>query len=85
MKPFIHPNGNSKESLQKEAREARKAIAAAQDAIADLTIHERNYYPLGQSGIKQFCEDLEERNGMLKKLREIKVKIYEYESHLSDQ
>lgn len=45
--PVIHLNGNSRESLQEQYKEARKKLREAVAAYLDIDFHMRNYYPLG--------------------------------------
>ena len=53
MVPRIHLNGNSKESLLEELREAHHAINAAIVALKNVTIHGRNYYPISDNAYSQ--------------------------------
>jgi hypothetical protein len=43
--PTIHLNGTGADSLQREYRAVRKAIAAASDALAVATCNGRDFYP----------------------------------------
>ena len=43
--PTIHLNGTGADSLQREYRAVRRAIAAAADALAAATCHQRDFYP----------------------------------------
>lgn len=43
--PTIHLNGTGADSLQREYRAVRKAIAAAADALAAATCNARDFYP----------------------------------------
>jgi hypothetical protein len=43
--PTIHINGTGADSLQREYRAVRKAVAAAADALAAATCNARDFYP----------------------------------------
>ena len=43
--PTIHLNGTGADSLQREYRAVRRAIAAAADALAAATCNQRDFYP----------------------------------------
>jgi hypothetical protein len=43
--PTIHLNGTGADSLQREYRAVRKAIAAAADALVAATCNARDFYP----------------------------------------
>jgi hypothetical protein len=43
--PTIHLNGTGADSLQREYRAVRKAVAAAADALAAATCNARDFYP----------------------------------------
>ena len=43
--PTIHLNGTGADTLQREYRAVRRAIAAAADALAAATCNARDFYP----------------------------------------
>lgn len=45
--PTIHLNGSSVEALLTEVNLARRALHAALEALGNMTIHDRDYYPQG--------------------------------------
>ena len=51
--PVIHLNGNSRESLQEQYKEARKKLGEAAAAYLDIDFHMRNYYPLGAEKMRE--------------------------------
>lgn len=53
MKPAIHTNGTSPESLLDAYRKLYTAVHAAIDAIADSAPNARDYYPLGADAFQE--------------------------------
>jgi hypothetical protein len=47
--PTIHLNGTGADSLQREYRAVRKAVAAAKVALAAATCNVRDFFPQGPS------------------------------------
>ena len=45
--PTIHLNGTGADSLEREYRAVRKAVAATADALAAATCNARDFYPQG--------------------------------------
>jgi hypothetical protein len=45
--PTIHLNGTGAESLEREYRAVRRAVAAAAEALAAATCNARDFYPQG--------------------------------------
>lgn len=45
--PTIHLNGTGADTLQREYRDAHRAIEAALDALAAATCNARDFYPQG--------------------------------------
>ena len=42
--PIAHMNGTGGQALQKEIREAADAVAMAQKALRNMTVHSRDFY-----------------------------------------
>lgn len=42
--PIIHSNGTGRKALIREAREAKKALGKAREALQNMTIHGRDFY-----------------------------------------
>lgn len=48
MVPRVHLNGDTKDTLLRELRDAHDAVDAAIKKVQEITIHGRNYYPISQ-------------------------------------
>ena len=64
IKPTIHLNGTSKESLLDQVTDAREALNAAIGALNNAAPNARDYYPQGDSAFIQAT--LEHRNRVTK-------------------
>ena len=84
MKPLIHLNGNSKESLLKELKTAKESINNSIVRVEELTVHSRNYYPL-ENGDNQFQKDCSQVVGWLKELNSIEKQIEDSIIHIAKQ
>ena len=63
--PTIHLNGTGADTLQREYRAVRKAIAAARDALAAATCNQRDFYPQEPGAWQQARTEREEAFRML--------------------
>lgn len=81
MKPLIHSNGNSRQSLINETKAAKHSINESINKVCELTVHMRNYYPL-ENGEEQYQLDLAEKRGMISKLEDIEEQLEKYWVHL---
>lgn len=63
--PTIHLNGTGFTTLRDEYTAAYDAISKARDALADATLHGRDYYPQADGA---YGKALDERNEALAKL-----------------
>ncbi len=75
--PQINMNGDTKESLLREVAEAYRAVDAALEKVAAITVHGRNFQTLpdGRERLQQAIVEHESRyirlNNVLDELREL--------------
>ena len=50
--PTIHLNGTSQESLLSEAKHAFDSVQSAIQAVSQITVHGRDFYPQGGEAIE---------------------------------
>ena len=56
--PTIHLNGTSASTLQDEIMKAHWKLKAARDAVADMTVHSRDYYVKADpNAFMQACDE----------------------------
>jgi predicted ATPase len=51
--PTVHMNGTGKQTLIEEYVNAMNAVQTAIDALAQITVHSRDYYPQGNDAINE--------------------------------
>lgn len=61
MTPTIHMNGTSPQALMAELEVAHGALAAAHDALRQVTVHGRDYYPQGPNAYAQARHEMDAR------------------------
>ncbi len=66
--PTIHLNGTPRQYLEDEAVKAYEALATARDAIRQITIHGRDFYPQGDSNAIKPRECRDELIGRLERI-----------------
>lgn len=69
MVPIIHMNGSGKATLEREYEAAAKAVQTAIKAVESITVHDRDYYPLGNSAFTQAKDEHLDHLGMLDKVK----------------
>lgn len=69
MVPIIHMNGSDKETLEREYEAAARAVQAAIKAVEDITVHGRDYYPLGDDAFRQARDEHIEHLQALEKVK----------------
>jgi len=79
--PTIHLNGTGADSLYREYRAVRKAIAAAADALAVATCNQRDFYPQ-EPGAWQQARN--EREQAFKLLQQVSDYAEQWEMHALD-
>jgi len=67
--PFVHMNGDDKETLIKEWQNFYSAIENAIEQIPSHSFHGRNHYPRGEDKHQVAREALEEIQGVLGTIR----------------
>lgn len=55
--PLIHLNGNSRESLLRDYKDALRAVHTARAVFHLIDFHARNYYPLPNGSYERAAED----------------------------
>jgi hypothetical protein len=79
--PTIHLNGTGADSLYREYRAVRKAIAAAADALAAATCNQRDFYPQEPGAWQQARS---EREQAFKLLQQVSDYAEQWEMHALD-
>lgn len=82
MIPTIHLNGTGKTTLLDELKVAHGAVTAAVDALRQVTVHGRDYYPQGPDAYKQARHEMDER---LRSMNDIAVELQAMYLHLQRQ
>jgi len=70
--PTIHLNGTSRQYLHEEALAAHRALSAAVDALAAMTVHARDYYPQGADAYAEAAREHRER---IERVRQVLVEV----------
>lgn len=78
--PFVHMNGDDKETLIKEWHAFYSAIDSAIQKIPSHSFHGRNHYPKGEDGWMRATDALREIQGVLSTIRMCAEDV-EYELH----
>jgi hypothetical protein len=79
--PTIHLNGTGADSLYREYRAVRKAIAAAADALVAATCNQRDFYPQEPGAWQQARS---EREQAFKLLQQVSDYAEQWEMHALD-
>lgn len=79
--PTIHLNGTGADSLEREYRAVRLAIAAASDALAAATCNGRDFYPQ-EPGAWQRAQS--ERAAAFRLLQQVSDYAEQWEAHAAD-
>jgi hypothetical protein len=56
LPPTVHSNGTDGETLQRETQAAYEAARALLEALRNMTVHGRDYYPQGNDVINRATE-----------------------------
>ena len=79
--PTINSNGDSQKNLLEEGQLALSALAQARDALTNITVNGRNFYPQGD-GVAQ--QAVEEFLNLLTRFDAIKKEVHDYPLAVSD-
>lgn len=82
--PRVHLNGTGKNALVAEAQTAIVALTDAQEALRNMTVHMRDYYPL-ENGQAAFTEQREARSRRITTLEFMLTELAEYVADITDQ
>jgi len=82
--PIIHPNGTGKEALIREAREAKKALGKAREALLNITVHERDFYPSANYP-KNYNQAVAEHFRQIDSISEIISDLLNYQAKILEQ
>lgn len=80
--PLIHSNGTSAQTLNAEYKIAIRAVQAAIDALDAVTVHDRDYYPLGAGAAYRASS---EHHARRQKLIAVKVELEDIWQNIVDQ
>ena len=81
MVPTVHMNGTAASVLMEEAEEAVHRISHAIDAVRQMTVNGRDYYPQGIDALGQATREHEAR---LNALREVQRELRDYINALAE-
>lgn len=79
--PTIHLNGTSRQYLHEEALAALRALAAAVDALAAMTVNGRDYYPQGPDAYAEAAREHRER---IERVRGVLAEVCTLVDHLDE-
>lgn len=79
--PTIHLNGTGPETLLGEARHALESVQTAAQAIREITVHGRDFYPQGNDAI---VDAMAARNSILQRLAMIEGELVAYALAVTD-
>lgn len=74
--PTVHLNGTDKTTLLAELEAALTALHAAQQALLQITVHGRDYYPQGDFACNQAREEMNRRAYMLQTVAQELTDLY---------
>jgi len=70
MIPTVHLNGTGKGHLLGELEAAHRAIGGAIDALAQVTVHGRDYYVQGDQAYRQARTEMDRRLAALRAVQD---------------
>lgn len=76
--PLVHLNGTGRQSLIDEVRDAVNALHAARDAVATMTVHGRDFYPVGMEHFDAYRSQHRDRLARLEDVQEELEAIWHY-------
>jgi hypothetical protein len=82
MIPTVHPNGTGKQALLREVEAAHTAMEAAMAALAQVTVHGRDYYVQGPQAYLQARHEMDNRQAAL---RSAAAELYEMYQRIEAQ
>lgn len=83
--PRINLNGTSANALIDETRQALNAVAKARDAVAEMTVHGRDYQTYPDLGNTEYRIARDEQTLRLRKLDEVLRELESLYTNLLDQ
>jgi len=76
MIPTIHLNGTGAETLKREIEAAVDAVGTAMRAVANMTVHGRDYYPQGPDAFGRALTEHQNRRMRLLSVLDELVEMY---------
>ena len=76
MIPTIHLNGTGAEALKREIEAAVDAVGTAMRAVANMTVHGRDYYPQGPDAFGRALTEHQNRRMRLLSVLDELVEMY---------
>lgn len=70
IKPTVHLNETSKESLRRDYEAAQTALMGALEALAGMSPNARDYYPQGPGAFDRADDDHQDRMNRVRKVLE---------------